>query len=88
MLDLNENYLETFESISAAVRYLKSKGVHAKDSNIGDVCKCRGNIAYGHKWSYASWKGVSTIPKGSSPVIDTPDEAHNDQNGRKDSQVA
>ena len=41
--------IQTFESAMAAARFLgKSKGSH-----ITEVCKGKGNTAYGYKWEYA-----------------------------------
>lgn len=48
--DLNNNYIQTFKSITEANKAL---GKPAKDSNIGAVCKGDRKQAYGFKWAYA-----------------------------------
>ena len=48
--DLNNNYIQTFQSIAEANRVL---GKASNVSNIVAVCKGNRKQAYGFKWAYA-----------------------------------
>ena len=47
--DLQDNYIQSFNSTHAAAEALNKKGV----SHIADVCKGKRKTAYGFKWKYA-----------------------------------
>lgn len=49
--DLNDNYIQTFNSIAEANLSL---GKQPNASNIVSVCKGRRKTAYGYKWSYTN----------------------------------
>ena len=46
-IDLNNNIIEIYKSISTVARKLNTDGTH-----IIDVCRGRRKTAYGYKWSY------------------------------------
>lgn len=48
-LDLNGNFIKTFNSVREAGRYL---GDERKNTHIVDVCLGKRQIAYGYKWQY------------------------------------
>ena len=48
--DLNNNFIQSFPSVSAAADFLNKKGV----SHITDVCKGKRKTAYGFIWRFAN----------------------------------
>lgn len=49
--DLNNNYIQTFDSISSAAEAVC--GNRKNNAHISQVCKGKRNIAFGYKWKYA-----------------------------------
>lgn len=47
--DLENNFIQTFESANAAAAFLNKKG---RGSHITEVCNGKRKIAYGYKWKY------------------------------------
>lgn len=53
-LDKNDNFLECFDSIADAVRFLKQQGINnARSGDISACCKGKQQTAYGYKWRYS-----------------------------------
>lgn len=60
MLDLNENYIKSWNSIRDASRWIQSlepknrTNLSGVSTHIVKVCKNKANTAYGYKWKYKS----------------------------------
>lgn len=54
MLDIDGNYLRTFDSMTLACQYLKENNIHEnpKSGEISTACKRSTKYAYQHRWIY------------------------------------